>query len=346
MKPRLILYFLPFLAMAAVVPMGGAVGGSKSGGPAFVLPLACTPGTDCWVMNYVDTGPAGDGVATDPLCGKRSYEKNKGTVFTLRDIPQMERGMNVVATRDGVVKKVRSGEPDRIATEKDLKETQAEQKECGNAVLIDHGGGVQSVYCHLKMNSITVKPGDRIKAGNAIGQVGLSGYTTFPQLHFGITSKGSVIDPFTGLNATDSCGTVKRRLWDSSVTLEYEPAVFYNAGFSGVIPSLRNIDAGHGRQTSLPTTTSVIAFWVGIFGADKGDVITMDITGPDGTVVASRTITQESPQTRQFYYTGRKMSEGKLPAGVYQGKATLTRTAKDGNKTEIQIERTLSVQGE
>lgn len=346
MKPRHILYFLPFLAMATAVSGAGASDGPASGGSGFVLPLACTPGTDCWVMNYVDTGPDGDGTAIDPFCGKRSYEKNKGTVFALRDIPQMERGMNVVAARDGVVKKVRSGEPDRIATEKDLQETQAAQKECGNAVLIDHGGGVQSVYCHLKMNSITVKPGDNIKAGNAIGQVGLSGYTTFPQLHFGITSRGSVIDPFTGQRATDTCGTVKRRLWDSSVTVEYEPAAFYNAGFSGVIPSLRNIDAGHGRQTSLPTTTPVISFWAGIFGADKGDVITMDITGPDGTIIASRSITQDAAQTRQFYYTGRKISEGKLPAGEYVGKATLTRTQGDGTKKIMSIERTLSVQGE
>lgn len=347
MNPRLILLFPALLAMALLAREGHAAPKkAREVAPSFVLPLACTPGEDCWVMNYMDTGPADDGVATDPFCGARSYEKNKGTVFALRDIPQMERGVNVVAARDGKVLKVRAAEPDRLATEEELKQTQKDQKECGNAVLIEHAKDLQTVYCHLKRGSITVKPGDTVKAGNAIGQVGLSGYTQFPQLHFGITWKGNVVDPFTGLTATDACGTPKKPLWDSSVTLGYQPVEFYNAGFSGVMPSLRNIDAGHGRQSTLPTTTSLVAFWSVIFGVQKGDEIKMTITTPDGTVLAERAITQTENATRQLYYTGRKIAEGRLPAGIYTGKTTLKRAMKDGSVKEISIDRTVNIQGE
>lgn len=348
MNPRFILLFPALVATAVLTGPASHAAPKKprQADPTFVLPLACTPGEDCWVMNYVDIGPADDGVAIDPMCGSRTYEKSKGTVFALRDIPQMERGVNVVAARDGIIKRVRNGEPDRLATENELKETQKAQKECGNAVLIEHSKDLQTVYCHLKKDSIIVKPGDMVKAGNAIGQVGLSGYTQFPQLHFGITSKGAVVDPFTGLEANETCGTVKKRLWDPLVTIEYQPVKFYNAGFSGILPTLRNIDAGHGRQNTLPTSAAMIAFWSVIFGAEKNDEITMEIAAPDGTIVSRRTIVQQEASTRQLYYTGRKIAEGKWPVGTYTGKITLKRKMKDGAVKEITTDRTVNIQGE
>jgi murein DD-endopeptidase MepM/ murein hydrolase activator NlpD len=54
----------------------------------------------------------------------------------------------------------------------------------GNAVIIDHGDGEFSLYAHLKPGSITVKPGDRVKAGQRIGALGASGNVTEPHLHF------------------------------------------------------------------------------------------------------------------------------------------------------------------
>lgn len=64
-----------------------------------------------------------------------------------------------------------------------LKPSSSSPKE-GNTVVIDHGKGEFSLLAHLKRGSVTVKKGDKIKAGQVIGQVGNSGNSPFPHLHF------------------------------------------------------------------------------------------------------------------------------------------------------------------
>lgn len=54
----------------------------------------------------------------------------------------------------------------------------------GNHVVIDHGGGEYSIYAHLKQSSLRIRPGMMIKAGDIIGELGSSGNSTEPHLHF------------------------------------------------------------------------------------------------------------------------------------------------------------------
>jgi hypothetical protein len=54
----------------------------------------------------------------------------------------------------------------------------------GNCIAIEHAGGSISIYGHLKENSIKVKLGDVIKASQPIAQVGVSGSSFLPHLHF------------------------------------------------------------------------------------------------------------------------------------------------------------------
>src|SRR5688572_16912238 len=112
--------------------------------PSFRFPAACTPGADCWVMNYVDMGPE-DGKDMDPLCQTRTYDGHKGTDIALRSKAEMEAGVAALAAMDGKVLRTRSGEPDRFPTEEDLALSKEQQKECGNAVLIDHGNKLQTI---------------------------------------------------------------------------------------------------------------------------------------------------------------------------------------------------------
>lgn len=64
----------------------------------------------------------------------------------------------------------------------------------GKSVVIDHGLGLFSMYFHL--SSVEVKPGQQIEKGQALGQVGQSGRTTGPNLHWGVRLNGARIDPF------------------------------------------------------------------------------------------------------------------------------------------------------
>lgn len=67
----------------------------------------------------------------------------------------------------------------------------------GNTVVIDHGGGVTTLYGHL--DSIRVESGDAVPAGAVIGTVGRSGNATAFHLHFEIRVDGEPLDPMEHL---------------------------------------------------------------------------------------------------------------------------------------------------
>jgi len=68
----------------------------------------------------------------------------------------------------------------------------------GNLVVIEHPGGVRSMYAHL--SRISVRQGASVVAGNAVGSVGSTGISSGPHLHFELRLRGAAIDPLTALN--------------------------------------------------------------------------------------------------------------------------------------------------
>lgn len=63
----------------------------------------------------------------------------------------------------------------------------------GNCVRISHGYGYETWYAH--MNKMTVKKGERVKKGQKIGEVGDTGLSTAPHLHYEVHFKGKPINP-------------------------------------------------------------------------------------------------------------------------------------------------------
>ncbi|HSF38642.1 MAG TPA: M23 family metallopeptidase, partial [Thermoanaerobaculia bacterium] len=57
----------------------------------------------------------------------------------------------------------------------------------GNYVILRHAGGEFSQYAHLKQGSVKVKAGDKVTRGQVIGQLGHTGNSTEPHLHFQLT---------------------------------------------------------------------------------------------------------------------------------------------------------------
>ena len=62
----------------------------------------------------------------------------------------------------------------------------------GNAVFIDHGQGVVSMYGHL--SAFAVKKGDKVRRGQVIGKVGATGRVTGPHLHSSLFVQGVAVD--------------------------------------------------------------------------------------------------------------------------------------------------------
>lgn len=65
----------------------------------------------------------------------------------------------------------------------------------GKAVLIDHGGGIATLYAHN--SKVLVKKGDKVSRGQAISKSGSTGYSTGPHLHFEVRKNGKYINPLS-----------------------------------------------------------------------------------------------------------------------------------------------------
>jgi murein DD-endopeptidase MepM/ murein hydrolase activator NlpD len=63
----------------------------------------------------------------------------------------------------------------------------------GNAVLVDHGDGLATLYAH--QSEVAVSPGQQVATGDVIGYVGSTGYSTGPHLHWEVWVNGTPVDP-------------------------------------------------------------------------------------------------------------------------------------------------------
>jgi murein DD-endopeptidase MepM/ murein hydrolase activator NlpD len=68
----------------------------------------------------------------------------------------------------------------------------------GNAVVIDHGGGMATLYGH--QSRVAVTEGQAVHAGEVIGYVGSTGYSTGPHLHFEVRLSGNPVNPTSYLS--------------------------------------------------------------------------------------------------------------------------------------------------
>lgn len=294
------------------------------------LPLTCDLATTCFVQNHVDRDP-GPGAA-DYTCALQSYDGHDGTDFALPDLAMMVTGVDVVASAPGTVKGLRDGEPDALQGVPGAPDVR--DKECGNGVVIDHGGGWETQYCHMKQGSVTVAPGLRVRMGQKLGQVGLSGQTEFAHVHLTVRHGGVALDPFHPEDVL-ICGTAP----DHSLWLDpppYQPGGIIAAGFATDIPTFAAIKAGMPVQTTLPASAPALVLWVHLFGSRQGDQVRLILTGPTGPVL-DETQLIEKPQARLFRAAGKRLTKTQWPPGPYVGTATLTRGSSEIDRQTVTL---------
>lgn len=310
--------------------------------PAFALelevPVRCAVGTECFVQNYVDQSAGSD--YQDFQCNKLSYDKHDGVDVRVPTWAEMEKGVEVLAAADGTVLGARDGVDD-ISVKKIQKSVIA-GKECGNGVVLEHEDGWQTQYCHMRKGSVRVKKGEQVKAGDVLGQIGLSGDTEFPHLHLSVRKNGEKIDPYTGSAMESGCGQKGKTLWSAKAApvMQYRPSGLLKMGFTDQVPNSPGVlDGGFSGSSIKPGSEAMIA-WALLFGLHGQDILSMKLTGPDGNVVAEGTSTIERAKAQFFQFIGKKSKGQPFQTGVYKAQVTVIR---DG-KTVIESERDFRVE--
>jgi len=286
-------------------------------------PVDCTLGQTCAIQNYVDDDPGA--AVRDHACKGRTYPGHDGVDIRLISMALERRGVNVLATAPGQVLRVRDGVEDRSI--RDAPPGAVAGQECGNGVVIAHGDGWESQYCHMRRGSIAVRPGDQVKAGAALGQVGLSGNTEFPHLHLTVRKDGKAVDPFAFGAPARAC-RAGASLWQQ--TPPYRDGEVLVAGFAAGPVQMRDVqEEGANLQPRPSRTTSIVAF-VQAIGLEQGDVQRLVLIGPNGNVLAdNRAAPLDHDKAQQLLFAGRgRVPAGGWPAGEYRAAYSVTRNGK------------------
>ncbi len=143
---------------------------------------------------YYPTAYKDWGGATDWNCGSLTYDGHHGSDFGAGSFAGMDEGRDVSAAAEGTVIATNDGEFDRCSS-----------GDCaggggyGNYVYLEHADGKVTIYAHLKQWSVRVSVGDVVSCGQLLGEMGSSGYSTGPHLHFQVNGlSGYAGDPFDG----------------------------------------------------------------------------------------------------------------------------------------------------
>jgi hypothetical protein len=102
-------------------------------------------------------------------------------------------GADVLAVADGKVVSTLNDLDDQVPGKLPDPKTINIENVDGNHVVLDLGNGVFAFYAHMQKHSITVAPGDRVKRGQVLGQLGNTGNSSAPHLHFHLMDGPSVL---------------------------------------------------------------------------------------------------------------------------------------------------------
>ena len=316
---------LALLSLLAGLVSPPAASAAEPAGLRLAFPLACTIGRTCEVQNYVDRDP-GPGWK-DYRCGSHTYDKHTGVDIRLLDIAAQRAGVDVLAAAAGKVIRLRDGVTDSILRGPVTPALAAQG--CGNAVVVDDGGGWQTSYCHLAQGSLKVKVGDTVAAGQPIARVGLSGETAFPHLHIEVRHDGVVVDPFAPAQATGACDAqagAADGLWAPAAaqTLGYKRGAVLNAGFAGG-PVTDDAVEDASLASASPAGPVLVAY-VRAINLEAGDIQELVLKDPTGALVSqSRLAPLDHAKAQYVVFAGRKRPAEGWRSGTYSATYTVTR---------------------
>ncbi len=312
---------LLFLCIAAAVHAETA--------PKLSLPLACTPGKDCFIQQYVDVEPAAG--TKDYTCGIATYDGHSGTDFRILSVKAAEAGVPVLASAAGRIKAVRDGMADRLVISAEERAS-VKDRECGNGVVIDHGAGWETQYCHMRRGSVMVHEGQTVATGTPLGLVGFSGSAQFPHVHLSVRLDGKTVDPFLGQPVSGVCqrgdALPPSNLWAPNVgeQLVYRDALIIEARFAAAPVTPREAEQGDIAPPG-PDSPALI-FFARLINVRAGDRVSLSAEGPGGFEAAHEGEPLQSSKAQYVGFAGKKRRDAHWASGIYQGAVTVIRDGK------------------
>jgi len=238
-----------------------------------------------WVIsNYVDLDSGTDMEDYMSNTGEqaKTYDGHQGIDISISSFRQMDEGIPVLAAVSGTVEYVIDGYEDRHTSCTDYD---------ANIVGVRHESGHLLHYVHLRTDSSTVQVGDWVEAGDILGEVGSSGCSDGPHLHFEITDPdGSPVEPFLEDMWCDPplydtpLGVMESWILDG-------PLVQYDNPMQDPPEDATDFDVGD----------TLLAFVV-VGGGLPDDELGVQLSGPDGTTIGPWPVIFEQSYQLSFWY--------------------------------------------
>ena len=228
------------------------------------------------IVNYVDQDPTAG--IKDYNCGSSTYNGHNGDdiltypfTFYKMDNDQVE----VIASAPGTIIAKVDGNFDKNCAQNNLNY---------NYIAVQHADGSQALYIHLKKNSLTAKTiGQTVTTGEYLGQVGSSGNSTSPHLHFEILNP-TLYEPYSG-----PCNVLNPTSWWANQKPYTEPAVVRVQvnKIAPVYPGCPGTETPN--DDSCFTSPGTADFYIFIRNETIGLIGNMRIVNPNGSTFSSWT---------------------------------------------------------
>lgn len=325
--------FRPLLALAFAAGLAPAAA-TQPAPPSLSFPLACTLGRTCEIQHYVDRDPSPG--TRDYRCGPQTYEGHSGIDIRLMDMAAQRRGVSVLAAAPGRVIRLRDGVAERVIGQPGVADVNSQ--ECGNGVVIEHGGGWETQYCHMARGSIVVKQGQSVVAGTPLGLVGLSGKTEFPHLHLTVRHGSQVVDPFAPDASDPTSCRPQTGLWSAQAKaqMSYHPGQVLNAGFTDRQVGMTAVENG-----DLPRATAAapwLIFYARATGLLPGDQAELELRGPGGAVLAkARQPPLANWRAQDLRLIGKRKPPTGWAPGLYTGDYRVWRRGKVALSEHLEV---------
>lgn len=298
------------------------------------FPVACKLGVNCFVQNYVDIDPSAG--VKDFRCGVATYDGHKGTDIRLLSTRDTRANVAVLAAAPGKVIAGRDGMQDRLIGNG---VSAPASRECGNGLVIDHGGGWQTQYCHLLKGSVVVRRGQRVDRGARLGSVGYSGKTQFAHLHLSVRKNGEVVDPYFNGKVGSSCRRGPRNgLWIAGTVEPAAGSVLIQAGFTSRTVNSRSAETGQVQDIKVSATSPAFIFYARYINLSVGDTLRLTLRGPAGFRVENTTDPLTRAKAQYISFIGKKLKSGRWPNGRYKAQVGFVRNGQHVRIREFQID--------